>query len=101
VTGADVSEPRALHVIDRTVRVRRTRSGISVEVVPPSPYALVSLQLDLRERFGWWPVAQTRLDYVSTASFRVRGPVRARVALLGPDGWTALAFSPVLRIGRA
>jgi plastocyanin len=98
--GPDVSETRQLLVIERAVRVRAIPGGVSVTVVPPAPYARVSLQTFQRERFGWWPVAQTRLDYLSEARFRIRGPVRARVALLRPDGWTPLALSPVVRVSR-
>jgi plastocyanin len=98
--GSDLSETRPLLVIDKRVIVRATRTGVSVTVLPPAPYARVALQLRLRERFGWWPVSQTNLDYLSRATFRVRGPVLARVAVLDRDGWTPLALSPAVRIGR-
>jgi plastocyanin len=98
--GPDVSETRRLLVANPSVRVRATRGGIVVTVVPAVPYARISLQLHLRERFGWWPAAETLLDYLSEARFRIRGPVQARVALLDRDGWTPLALSPVIRIGR-
>jgi hypothetical protein len=97
--GPDGSETRRLLVLVTSVRVRATSKGISVTVVPAAPYARVSLQLFLRERFGWWPVREARLNYLSEAQFRIRGPVRARVALLDRDGWTALALSRVLRVG--
>lgn len=93
-TGA--SRSRQLLVSSRKVLVRPTRAGVSVEVTPPAPYARIALQLDLRDRFGWWPARQGRLDYVSRASFRVPRGVRARVVLLAPDGWTPLATSRVL-----
>jgi plastocyanin len=99
--GADLSELRQLLVIDTRVLVQRTRSGISVTVVPAQPYARIALQLRLRERFGWWPVAVRTLDYLSQASFRVRASVQARVALLDRDGWTALALSPAVTVGRS
>jgi plastocyanin len=98
VAGRDVSETRRLVVVNASVRVRKTRGGILVKVVPAEPFARVSLQLHLRERFGWWPVAETRLDASSEARFLIRGPVEARVAVLDQDGWTALALSPVIRI---
>ena len=98
--GQDVSETRRLLVIDRSVRVRKIRGGVSVTVVPAAPYARISLQLHLRARFGWWPVTKTRLDYLSRATFRIRGPVRARVALLDRNGWTPLALSRVVHVGR-
>jgi hypothetical protein len=71
-----------------------------VTVTPNDPAAVVVLQAHLRERFGWWPVARRRLDYVSTARFRVRRPGRVRVALVDDDGWTPLATSRVLVIRR-
>lgn len=96
---AGASLPRRLLVSDRRVAVRRTRRGIAVTVSPPLPYGRVVLQLRLRDRFGWWPAARARLDYVSQATFRVRRRVRARAVLVGRDGWTALATSRVLRLG--
>jgi plastocyanin len=99
-SGQDASQPRQLRVIARTVRVRATRSGISVTVIPSAPYARVSLQLLLPNRFGWWPVATKRLNYLSRTSFAVTGPVRARVALVDRDGWTAFAISKVVRLHR-
>ena len=100
VVGTEATPARHLLVTSRRVEVRATRRGVAVTVVPPDPQAEVVLQLDLRDRFGWWPSARGRLDYVSRASFRVGGPVRARVALVDSDGWTALATSRVLRIGK-
>ena len=99
-SGQDTSQPRQMRVIARTVRVRATGTGISVSVIPAAPYARVSLQLLLPNRFGWWPVATKRLSYLSRTSFAVTGPVRARVALVDRDGWTALAISKVVRIHR-
>ncbi|HZE03933.1 MAG TPA: cupredoxin domain-containing protein [Solirubrobacteraceae bacterium] len=96
--GPDVSRTRHLLVVKRTVRVRPTGRGISVTVVPSLPHGRVSLQLFLRERFGWWTVAHKRLDYLSRASFRVTRSARARVVLLGRDAWTPLAVSQVVRI---
>jgi hypothetical protein len=94
-----VSGTRHLTVSDRKVLVRATRSGIAVAVIPALPYARIALQQDLRERFGWWTTALSRLDYVSRASFRVARPARVRVVLVDKDGWTALATSPVLGLG--
>jgi plastocyanin len=97
-SGQDTSETRQLRVVARTVRAQPTRDGISVTVTPAAPYARVSLQLLLPNRFGWWPVAHKRLNSISHTSFAVKGPVRARVALLDRDGWIALATSPVLHV---
>lgn len=97
--GADASETRRLLVDDRRVRVRRTRRGVSVDVTPSDPYGRIVLEQRLRERFGWWPVARRRLDFLSHASLRVRRRAPIRVLLVGRDGWTPLATSPVLRAG--
>jgi plastocyanin len=99
-SGQDASQTRQLRVIARTVRVRATSRGLSVRVSPAAPYARVSLQLLLPNRFGWWPVATKRLDDLSRTSFVVSGLVRARVALVDRDGWTALAISNVVRLHR-
>jgi plastocyanin len=100
VVGADMSETRRLLVSVQRVQVHATAAGVSVRVVPAAPYGRVALQLYLRARFGWWPTVTKRLDYLSQTTFRLSGPVRARVALLDRDGWTALALSPAIRIPR-
>lgn len=99
--AAGASRPRRLLVSDRQVLVRPTRDGLAVTVTPPAPYARIALQLDLRDRFGWWPSARTKLDYVSRARFRVPARTRARVVLLADDGWSALATSKPLLSGRS
>jgi plastocyanin len=96
VAGSDRSETRELSVSDRKVLVNRTKRGLDVKVVPADPYARVALELDLRERFGWWQAKRRKLDYLSEASFRMRRGVRARVVLLARDGWTARAISRVV-----
>ena len=99
-SGQDTSETRQLLVVARTVRVRPTHNGISVIVTPAAPHARVSLQLLLPDRFGWWPSTQKRLNDRSQTNFAVKGPVRARVALLDRDRWTALAISRVVHVPR-
>lgn len=99
-SDAGASQSRRLLVSDRRVLVRATRRGVAVRVTPALPYARVVLQQERRERFGWWPERTTTLDYVSEAAFRVARPARVRVVLVDRDGWTALATSPVLRLGR-
>jgi plastocyanin len=94
--GDDVSQTRRLLVSDRKVLLRATRDGVRVTVTPSKPYARIMLQQEQRERFGWWPVAVTQLDYVSQASFRLRTPGRVRAMLVDKDGWTPLATSPVV-----
>ena len=97
-SGADASETRRLLVMDRRAIVRVTRQGVAVTVTPADAGASVVLQLYLRERFGWWPVQRARLDYLSRAEFRVRGPARARVTVVDSDGWTPLFSSRVLHL---
>jgi len=101
VLGADASQTRRLLVSARRVLLRKTRRGVAVTVTPSVPYAKVMLQADLHERFGWWPIARARLDYLSQASFRVTRPARLRAVLVAKDGWTPLATSKVLVLGHA
>lgn len=106
VAGAEASPAVQLLVLDRHVEASATRRGprttVRVRVQPASPHATVVLQLQLPERFGWWPVRQTRLDHRSEATFRMRlhRRVRGRVLLTLADGATPLARSGVFRIGR-
>ena len=100
VVAGGVSATRRLLVTDRSVQVRAAGRGVEVTVTPRAPGARVRLQTHLRERFGWWPSAAKRLDYVSRADFRVRRPARVRAVLVDRDGWTPLATSPVLRLRR-
>jgi Copper binding proteins, plastocyanin/azurin family len=93
-----------LDVLDRRVSAAAARHGsriaVSATVAPAAPGATVVLQLKLKERFGWWPVARAKLDAQSHVRFnlrRRRGAV-ARVVMTLPDGATALAVSPTLRI---
>jgi plastocyanin len=97
VSGAEASEVRRLLVSDRHVVVRETQRGLAVTVTPADPYGRVVLQQRLRERFGWWPVARKRLDYLSRARFAPRRRAPTRVVLVDRDGWTPLAVSRVLR----
>ena len=76
------------------------RGGVSVSVTPSDPYASFLVEVYRRERFGWWPVARGRLDYVSEAQVRVHRPARVRVVLVDRDGWTALASSPAVRLAQ-
>jgi hypothetical protein len=93
VSGADASEVRRLLVGVRKVHVHGTKSGVAVEVSPAAPYAPILVEVYSRERFGWWPVAHRRLDYVSEAELRVPRGVQVRVVLVDRDGWTPLATS--------
>jgi plastocyanin len=104
--GVAASPPVQLLVLDRSVaataRSARGRSRVSVRVTPAGHGGTVVLQLRLRERFGWWPVARARLDRRGRARFALKTPrrVRARVVLTLADGATPLAVSAPLRLGR-
>ena len=67
----DVSETRRLLVSIRRVHLprhaQRRRASPSRRALPTHAS---SSSVDLRERFGWWPVRRTRLDYVSQAELR-------------------------------
>lgn len=90
------SETRRLIVGIRRVSIRPTRTGISFTVTPSAPYTPVLVEVYLRERFGWWPVASTRTDYVSEGDVHIQRPARVRVVLVDKDGWTPIATSPVV-----
>jgi plastocyanin len=96
--GGDVSEARRLIVGIRTVHVHVTRTGVSVDVTPSAPYAPILVETYRRERFGWWPIARRRLDYVSEAQIRVHRPARVRIVLVDRDGWTPIAASRSIRL---
>ena len=99
--GADVSQTRRLIVGIRRVHIHPTRTGVSVSVTPSAPYARILVEVYLRERFGWWPVSSGHLDYVSEADVRVHRPARVRVVLVDRDGWTPIATSPVVQLGKS
>jgi plastocyanin len=97
--GSDTSEVRRMIVGVRKVQLRATRGGLDVSVTPSAPYAPVLVEEYLRERFGWWPVARTRLDYVSEAEIRIgHRPALVRVVLVDRDGWTPIATSRELSL---
>ena len=105
VAGDHASPPVQVLVLNHEIaaRARRGRRStvVSVIVTPSDPGATVVLQLYLRERFGWWPVARARLDHRSRARFvlHTARDVSARARLTLPDGATPLATSSVLRVG--
>ena len=96
----DVSLGPALSVTAK--RMSAAGARINVKASPASPGANVVLQLKLRERFGWWPVARARLDGRSRAAFTVKrhGGVPARVVLVGADWTSPLSQSRVFRVSR-
>jgi plastocyanin len=98
VAGADASEVRRLLVGVRTVHIRATRTGVAVEVTPSAPYAPILVEVYRRERFGWWPVAHRKLDYLSDGEIRLHASARVRVVLVDRDGWTPLATSRTVTV---
>jgi plastocyanin len=97
VTPAGASQVRRLFVSRQEVHLRATRTGVAIRVTPSDPYGRILLQVRRRERFGWWPLARTRLDYLSEARVRIRRGGRVRALLVDRDGWTPLAISPEVR----
>jgi plastocyanin len=100
VSGTDSSQTRRLLVSERHLLVRPTRTGVSVRVAPNAPYSRFLVEVYLRERFGWWPVASGRVDYVSRADVKIARPARVRIVLVDTDGWTPLATSPVIVLAK-
>jgi plastocyanin len=100
VTTAGASETRRLLVNRRVVHLRATRTGVAVRVTPTDPGGRILLQMRLRERFGWWPLARKRLDFLSQARFRVPPGARVRARLVDRDEWTPLATSRVAVLPR-
>jgi hypothetical protein len=74
---------------------------VSATIAPASPGASAVLLLRLRDRFGWWPIARTRLNARSQARFTLRlgHRVPARVVLTLKDGATQLAASRIFHVG--
>jgi plastocyanin len=95
-TGTDASEIRRLLVETRRLIVRPTRNGVSITVAPSAPYSRFLVEIYLRERFGWWPIASGRVNYVSVADVRIARPARVRIVLVDKDGWTPLVTSKPL-----
>jgi plastocyanin len=89
---------------DLKAGVKRGRRGTAVDVraTPAAPGARLLLQVNLKERFGWYPVGRARLDRRSRARFDVRryGGARARVVLVGPDWATVLSETRSFRLPR-
>ena len=100
VSGPDVSETRRLLVGVWKVFLHPTRAGVDVTVTPSAPYGRFLVEVYLRERFGWWPVASGRLDYVSRAEVRVPRPARVRIVLVDKDGWTLLTTSRIVVLSK-
>jgi plastocyanin len=105
VTADETSPPVQLVVLDRKLTASAAGHGrrvvVGATVAPASAGATVVLQLRLKERFGWWPVARVKLDHHSRARFTLRLGHRyaARVVLTLRDGATQLALSRTLHVG--
>jgi plastocyanin len=105
VAGSDTSPGVQLLVLNRTVTASGSTRGrrvvINSNVAPASPGSPVVLQLKLPLRFGWWPVARTKLDRSSRARFSLKLAHRypARVVVTLANGATVLATSRTLHVG--
>jgi plastocyanin len=107
VAGAGVSPSVQVAVIDRTLVAHASRRGhgrrgdlVRVHVAPADPGAIVVLQIDKRERFGWWTTQRRKLDSTSSTVFRAPAGARARVVLTLPDGWTPVITGAAMRLPR-
>jgi len=97
-SGPDVSETRRLLVSVWKIRLQTSKAGLNVDVTPSAPYSRFLVEQYQRERFGWWPVAAGKLDYVSSAEVRLKRPARVRIVLVDKDGWTPLATSRIVTL---
>lgn len=105
-TSTDTSPAVTVLVLDRrisfgSIHRHGRRWSITATVTPPSPGAHVVLQLRLRERFGWWPVARGRLNARSHVVLHTIRATRApaRVVLTLADWATPLSVSPTFHLG--
>jgi hypothetical protein len=71
-----------------------------VSANPVTPGGRILLEVNLRERFGWWPVKRARLDKRGQASVLVRGygGAQARAVLVGPDWASPLSETRAFRL---
>lgn len=86
--------------VTATAREVQGGSRVGVLATPATPGATAVLQVYLKDHFGWWPVAQKRLDKHSRTTFELlhKRRVRARVVLRLRDGATVIAVGPVLKL---
>jgi plastocyanin len=102
VGAAGTSPEVQVLVMDRQLSVHARRHGrialVRVRATPRDPGGIVVLEVQSRERFGWWPSQRHRLDGTSRTVFRVRAGERIRVELTLPDGWTPVITSAPLRL---
>jgi Copper binding proteins, plastocyanin/azurin family len=87
---------------DLSARARKSRRGtvVTVSANPVTPGARIVLEVNLRERFGWWPARRARLDRRGRASILVHGygRARARAVLVGRDWATPLNETRTFRL---
>jgi plastocyanin len=102
VSAAGASPDVQVLVMDRKLIVHAKRHGrysfVRVAANPRDPGAIVVLEVQSRERFGWWPSQRHRLDGTSRTVFKVRAGRRIRIELTLPDGWTPVITSPAMRL---
>jgi plastocyanin len=102
--GGAVSPEVQVIVMDRKLIVRASRHGrvdlVRVAATPADPGGKVTLQIQSRERFGWFPVQRRKLNAQSRAVFKAPRGARVRVVLTLPDGWTPVITSPAMRLPR-
>jgi plastocyanin len=100
VAGNVESQAVDLLVLNRTLKAAVRGRRVVVDVAPASPGATVVLQLYLKDRFGWWPVARHKLGKDSRTVFALRNrrPVSARVVLTLADGATVIGTSGKVRL---
>jgi plastocyanin len=102
VSAVGTSPEVQVLVMDRKLSLHARRRGrtalVRVRATPPDPGAIVVLEVQSREHFGWWPSRRHRLDGTSSTVFRVRAGKRIRVELTLPDGWTPVITSAPMRL---
>ena len=60
--------------------MKGNRVLVDAKVTPAAPGATVVLQLNLKERFGWWPTRTAMLDSASRVRFSSRAGARSQGA---------------------
>jgi plastocyanin len=96
VAGALVS-PTVRVLVRPTVRVAASGHRLRASVSPGRPGATAVLQAYDREHFAWRSVADGKLDRASRVAWRApRGVARARVLVVGTQGWADGVSQPIV-----